>query len=104
MMATIYSKQLESQFRKCVRSDCKEEECELKLHGFPRERVILHVDCLRKSSAPDRRCDYFIVTDKGTDVFLLPIEFKSYKSRLSKDKSTIRRKHKIFQPKHFQTI
>ena len=98
MMATICSKQLESQFRSCVRSDCKGEECELKLDGFPRERVILDVDCLRKPSAPDRRCDYFIVTDEGTDVFLLPIEFKATNLDFPKIKAQLEESIKFFSP------
>ncbi len=77
MTSIVFSLQLKSTFSYCVDCLCKVSECELKLDGFPGERVILDVDRVMRSRDSGRRCDYVIVVDEGNDTFFLPIEFKS---------------------------
>lgn len=77
MISMVYSLSLESKFPDCVRHACKEDECKLKLNGFPGKRVILSMDCMMKSADAGKRCDYAVVADEQNDTFLLPVEFKS---------------------------
>lgn len=77
MNPVIYSQRLGTEHRACTLEKCVHENCELKLSGFPKENVILDVDCIVASAESGRRCDYVIVVDEGNVVFLLPVEFKS---------------------------
>ena len=76
-MTYISSQAIESQFNECVKAICKVNECELKLDGFPGDRVILDVDCIMRSTDSGRRCDRVVIADDESEVFFLPIEFKS---------------------------
>lgn len=84
MNPVIYSQRMGAEHVDCAREKCVHGNCELKLPGFPREKVILDVDCIVASSESGRRCDYVIVVDDGNAVFLLPVEFKSTKLDFTK--------------------
>jgi len=84
MNPVIYSQRLGAEYKACTSGKCVHENCELKLPGFPREKVIIDVDCIAASAESGRRCDYVIVADEGNVVFFLPVEFKSARLDLTK--------------------
>ena len=89
MTSEIFSMKLKNYFPECVSGSCKAEQCELKLDGFPKERVILNVDNIKKPKQLGRRCDYVVIVDESNRVFFLPIEFKSSKLDLTKIKAQL---------------
>lgn len=77
----LYSVRLKNSYTSAVRETCERAECQLKLSGFPRNKVIIDVDdpSLQKKIRGER-CDHVIVVDDDRQVFFLLIEIKVNKS------------------------
>ncbi len=98
-MTTIYSVRIKSQFNNGVVTQCREQDCELKLKKFPDATVIFNVDNVipQPPEYSAKRCDRVIVADESGDVFFIPVEFKSTNFRLSYVKEQLEGGTRFFQ-------
>lgn len=98
-MTTIYSARIESEFSNGVETQCKERDCKLKLTDFPAAKVILNVDNVipQPPEYPAKRCDRVIVVDESSNVFFIPVEFKSNGSKPSHVKEQLEGGTRFFQ-------
>ena len=97
MTSRVFSLQLGSIFPSCVCDFCRgKDDCELKLDGFPPQKVILNVDCVIPSKDAGRRSDYVVVVDE-VNVTFLPIEFKSTRLDLTRIKKQLEGSIRFFR-------
>ena len=78
MSPTLFT--LKGLFSQCIRPSCEDSNCKLQLSSFPKQQIILDLDCIaqqRRSPIQGKRCDRLIVIEAGDKIFLLPVEFKT---------------------------
>ena len=86
------SSKFQTKFTTCIRRQCKStstqsDDCQLKLDNLPNETTILDVDCMTGEDGVQftgKRCDFLIVVSELEPNNLVPVEFKSSSTKLTK--------------------
>ena len=101
MSATIST--LKSKFGQCIRQSCEDSNCKINLSAFPKEKIILDIDCIedqKLSSIRGEKCDRLIVVEESGVIFLLPVEFKTTRVIPDKVKKQLEGGVRFFKSHH----
>ena len=81
-MSEIVAKVRDAVPSACQTSKCDKDGCSVSMRGAPRPRVIIDMDC-KKLVIQGSRCDYLFVSEDQNSAWVVPIELKSGRFKVS---------------------